>query len=282
MSPNPTRSPQPGQDASTPEPAELRAGADWKFAMMGALAEPRARRVYTAAELFETAKRFRPDVAPKTVRTAVDLFVAAGALRRVSNGVYLNRRCMPPATLAEVAGYVRSGAVISLQTVLGECGFLNNPTSMVTAVLPLSPSRHPNVGDIKTQGGDVFRFHGLGERFFPMNRDDEWQLLQPGRPCPMFRPEAALLHWLHLSAGQRSTMTPPPVDVDMDVLDPALLDKLAERWGLRERLQDWLHGARMRGFGDEVHVEVSPEVSVRVSEGAPGIRPEPKGPRRRA
>lgn len=233
---------------------------DWKFRLLGGLAESGALRVFTAAEFHKLVLRYRPGASMSTARLLARALVQAGALRRVASGVYLNRRCLPPAELTEMAGRIRAGAVISLQSVLGECGFLNNPSFIVMAVVPTSASKRPNLGEVKTAGGDVFRFYGLAERFFPRAEDDRWALYQPGRPCDMFRPEAALLQWLYLAGMKRSTVTPPPMDVDMGQLDEEHLNQLAQRWKLEAELKTWLGQAKSAGFGEEPdgpHVTVS-------------------------
>lgn len=224
---------------------------DWKFRLLGGLAESGVPRVLTAADFHSLALRYRPGASTSTARLLAGSLVQAGALRRVASGVYLNRRCLPPAELIEMAGRIRAGAVISLQSVLGECGFLNNPSAIVMAVVPTSASKRPNLGEVKTSGGDVFRFYGLAERFFPITDEDRWMLYQPGRPCDMFRPEAALLQWLHLAGMKRSTVTAPPTDVDMGQLDEEHLNTLARRWQLQLELKTWRDHAESVGFGEE-------------------------------
>ena len=224
---------------------------DWKFRLLGGLAEPGVPRIFTAAEFHSLVLRHRPGASTSTARLLASSLVQAGALRRVASGIYLNRRCLPPAELAEMAGHIRAGAVISLQSVLGECGFLNNPSAIVMAVVPTSASKRPNLGEVKTSGGDVFRFYGLAERFFPGADEDRWVLYQPGRACDMFRPEAALLQWLYLAGMKRSTVTPPPSDVDMGQLDEEHLDQLAQRWQLQAELKTWHDQAKSLGFGEE-------------------------------
>lgn len=241
--------------------ANLRGGADWKFAVLGGLGSSGARRIFTAAEFHHFVQAYRPGASTSTARTMSDMLVSAGALRRVSSGVFLNRRATPPAELAEVASHIRAGAVISLHSVLGECGFLNNPSAVVMAVLPTSATKRPRLGEVKTSAGDSFRFFGLAERFFPSNDEERWELLQPGRPCEMFRPEAALLQWLYLAGMQRSTLTMPPADVDMDALDRELLGKLATRWGLAKGLNDWLARAQASNFGEEPEASAAPPSS---------------------
>jgi hypothetical protein len=223
---------------------------DWKFALMGGLASQRTRRLLTAAEFRHFVQQYRPNASASTARAVSTMLVSAGVLRRVSSGVFLNRRAVPPAELTEVAAHIRAGAVISLHSVLGECGFLNNPSAIVMAVLPASASKRPRLGEVETSTGDKFRFFGLAEKFFPATSEERWELLQPGRPCEMFRPEAAFLQWLHLAGMRRSTLTRPPVDVDMEQLDEELLGGLAERWALRRQLSDWLAQARAANFGE--------------------------------
>lgn len=235
-----------------------REGADWKFALMGGLANQSARRIFTAAEFHHFVQGYRPNASASTARTVSTMLVSAGALRRVSSGVFLNRRAVPPAELTEVAAHIRAGAVVSLHSVLGECGFLNNPSAIVMAVLPTSATKRPRLGEVETSTGDKFRFFGLAEKFFPVTSEERREMLQPGRPCEMFRPEAALLQWLHLASMRRSTLTIPPVDVDMEQLDVELLGRLAERWAIRRHLNDWFAQAQAANFGEAAEA-LSPE-----------------------
>lgn len=236
-----------------PDVQAERTSGDWKFRLLGGLAEPGALRVYTAAELHKLVLQYRAGASASTARLLANSLTQAGAFRRVASGVYLNRRCRPPAELTEMAGRIRTGAVISLQSVLGECGFLNNPSAIVMAVVPTSASRRPNLGEVKTSSGDVFRFYGLAERFFPITDEDRWTLYQPGRACDMFRPEAALLHWLYLANMKRSTVTPPPSDVDTAQIDEEHLHLLAQRWNLLAELKTWQEQAISTGYGEEQH-----------------------------
>src|SRR3990172_2624495 len=236
-----------------------RGGADWKFALLGGLAGQSARRIFTSAEVRRFVQGYRPSASASTARTVSEMLVSAGALRRVSSGVFLNRRAAPPAELTEVAAHIRAGAVVSLHSVLGDCGFLNNPSPIVLAVLPTSATKRPRLGEVETSSGDKFRFFGLAEKFFPTTSEERWEMFQPGRPCEMFRPEAALLQWLHLASMQRSTLSMPPLDVDMEQLDVELLGRLAERWAIGRHFNDWFAQAQAANFGEEAEVPSSPE-----------------------
>lgn len=237
-----------------PESSTARRGVNWKFALLGGLAAQGVPRIFSAAEFHQFIQSYRQGASAATARDVAAALISAGALRRVSSGLFLNRRGTPLVELSEAASRLRAGAVISLHSVLGECGFLNNPAAIVTAVLPTSPAKRPRLGETITSSGDVFRFYGVGEKFFPVTPDDSFELLQPGRACDMFRPEAAFLQWLHLGSMERSTLTLPPMDVDMAQLDLELLNRLAARWSLERHLDNWMKEAQRVNFGEEPDV----------------------------
>lgn len=223
------------------------ASTEWRYALLGALEAPYAPRVCSHDDLTQLVRQVRPRATERTIRLAVSGLLQAGALTKVSQGIYLNRRCRPAAELAEAAQRIRRGAVVSLDSVLGECGFLNNPPAIVTAVVPKKPDHAPNVGQVKTSGGQVFRFSALSCRFFPSSKDDERRMLQAGRHCPTAKPEVAVLHWLRLALSPRSPVRIPPQDVDFSVLDLDLLKELAWRWELSMALESWMRAVENLG-----------------------------------
>jgi hypothetical protein len=218
-------------------------GVNWKFALLGALATPSAPRVLTAASFHALAKKIRPQVNPATSRELVGHFLHGGALRRVTSGTFLNRRALPPAELYEAAPIIRKGAVLSLHSVLGEAGVLNDPSRIVTCILSTSKNLLPRLGELKTEAGS-FRFYGLAERFFPKTSEEEREMLQPSRPCAVFRPEVALLQWLHLASLKRSSITELPLDLDLEPIDLDLVVRLAERLRVFPLWQVWYEKAK--------------------------------------
>lgn len=225
--------------------------SEWRYQLLGRLEAPGALRVYSTEDLIALIREVRPSAALVTARTAVEGLVAANALTKVSKGVFLNRRCIPATELGEVAQVIRKGAFVSLESVLGECGFLNNPPAIVTAVLSLTATHRPNVGEVRTSGGQVFRFHALPARYFPQSREENRHMLQPGRHYPIFRPEAAALHWLHLANSVRSKKLRPPQDIDFSVLDTELLKDLAWKWELSSSLAAWMDDVKRTGDTSE-------------------------------
>jgi hypothetical protein len=127
--------------------------------------------------------------------------------------------------------------VISLQTVLGDSGVWNNYTGWVTAVVPLS-SRYstPSLGTVET-GAGTFVFRGVPERVLEAGAEND--RLVAGVDYRRATPEAALLHWLYLSASPRSRMSTPPLDLDLGALDLKRLMRLAATMRLDANLRSW-------------------------------------------
>lgn len=219
---------------------------EWTTRLELALAEPAALRVLDRKSIIGVAQMVRPGVSVPTVERWIQDAVGADRLQRVVRGLYLNRLINPPAQLAEAAVWLRPGAVISLQTVLGDAGVWNNYTGWVTAVVPLS-SRYvtPSLGRLEASGG-TFVFRGLPERVLEAGSEED--RLASELSYRRATPEAALLHWLYLSHSPRSRMSPPPWDLELGSLDLRKLKSLARSMVLSEPLESWLgHVGANRG-----------------------------------
>ncbi|HEU5399141.1 MAG TPA: hypothetical protein VFV77_07650 [Gammaproteobacteria bacterium] len=165
-----------------------------------------------------------------------------GRLQPVVRGLYLNRWRARPAALADAAAWLRADAVVSLNTVLAEAGALNNPTHIVTAVVPLDAGAPPpRLGRQATHAGS-FQFHGLPRRILEAGAPED--RLEPAGAFDHARatPEKALVDWLYLAASPRSTRhLPPRGDVDVDRLKRSRLRALARAAGVTDVLDTWLN-----------------------------------------
>src|SRR6202790_342134 len=217
----------------------------WTTRLELALADPQALRVLDKPSIIGLAQHLHPEISEPSVERWIQEAVRAKRLQRVVRGLYLNRLLTPPAQLCEAAVWLRPGAVISLQTVLGDSGVWNNYTGWVTAVVPLS-SRYttPSLGRVETQGG-TFVFRGVPERV--LETGAEIDRLVTGVGYRRATPEAALLHWLYLSGSSRSRMSTPPLDLDLGELDLKRLRRLAIGMHLDANLTIW----RDRNVGQE-------------------------------
>jgi hypothetical protein len=223
----------------------------WRFGLLGQLSKKSSPRIMTFPELHKLAGLVRPGISDTTVRTAIEELKEAGALLKISNGLYMNKRSLPAPSIAEAARFIRKHAVVSLQSVLGECGVTNNPSAIVTCVVPLSATSHPNLGTVQTESGATFRFFGLPERFFPPKAGKVRELFISSKPCPCFIPEKALLDWLYLGNSISSKMTPPPFDIDPEMIDWRRARDLAEKIGMSQLLEDYFQKGRELRWGVE-------------------------------
>jgi hypothetical protein len=110
----------------------------WSTRLELLLAEPSALRVLDTPSIIQLARNVRQGISKSSVERWIRQAVAAIRLQRVVRGLFLNRLITPPPQLCEAAVWLRPGAVISLQTALGDSGVWNNHTEWVTAVVPLS------------------------------------------------------------------------------------------------------------------------------------------------
>ena len=210
----------------------------WTTRLELALADPAALRVLDKTSIARMAEGVRPGVSGATVERWIQEAVSANRLQRVVRGLYLNRLVTPPAQLSEAAVWLRPGAIISLQTVLGDAGVWNNFTDWVTAVVPLSRRyTTPSLGQQETAAG-VFVFRGLPEAVLEAGRETD--RLASSVTYRRATPEAALLHWLYLSNSPRSRMSPPPLDVDRSALSMLRLTRLSAAMQLSDLLGKWL------------------------------------------
>jgi len=219
-----------------------------------------APRVLTAPSLNSLLRSILGSTSPETLNDARKTLALQHVLTPVTRGLYLNNQCKPRVVPAEAAPYLRAGAVVSLQYVLGEIGVLNNPTAVVTAVVPLPKGGKavPRTGAVATRAAR-FRFHGMPERFFnilPAELNDHRQL----RPYPCATPERALIDWIYLGLSPRAALTPPPLELDLDDLDLRRLRRIARFFSMEEELQGLL--ARIAEHSESPNVKQQANTSL--------------------
>lgn len=165
-------------------------------------------------------------------------------LRPVKRGLYLNGFRSRPALLADAIPWFYRDAVVSLNTVLGDAGILNNPSTTLTAVVPIDNNTHPpaRLGRSTSKAGRL-HFFGIPRRILQAGIAAE-RLEQHDRfEHPRATPEKALIDWLYLGSSQRSKRSlPPPHDIDTELLHLARLRRLAAAAGLTQTLERWLNG----------------------------------------
>lgn len=215
---------------------------DWHAILEEHLAAADAPAVLNRALLarFARTAKGRP-VAPSSLGYWLKTGKARGKLQAVQRGLFLNRWRRPAGTLADAAPWLRTDTVVSLNTVLGDAGVLNNPSHAVTAVVPLDRGAPPpRLGRQRTRAGSL-HFFGLPRRILEAGAAADRLSQQPPHDHPRATPEKALLDWLYLAASPRSHRTwPPRGDLDMDLLNLPRLRRLAKAADMKHVLQTWL------------------------------------------
>jgi hypothetical protein len=157
-------------------------------------------------------------------------------LIKIQRDLYANMWSRPIPHPKEAAGLLRRGAVVSIHTVLGETGVLNNPTGIVHALYPLD--EHHGVRRIvegETEFGR-YRFVGVTRSYLEAGPPED---RLAGTAFLQATPERAMVDWIRLSKTARMAL-PPLCDVDLDLLDVDRLRRVAGAVAMREAVEDWL------------------------------------------
>lgn len=168
----------------------------------------------------------------------------SGALRRVTRGLYLNQLASPRPSAAEAAAFMRSGAIVSLQSVLGEAGVTNNYPDIVTCVLPQERGYRPTVRPVKAQRLE-FRFHAMPVRLLDARAGELEDRMNLDAKYPRATLEKALLDWIYLGASPRTRIAGPPLDIDAGRLKKSRLRRLAKTMRLTPQLDAYLDRKRV-------------------------------------
>ena len=205
------------------------------------LRRPSAPRVLTNALI----ARLLPDIPTRTQARAIKACAACGGLVEVRAGRWLNGWTTPPVAPEEAVPWLFPGGVVSLQRALGQLGIANNPSHLITVVVPHGPQMPSTPsGRVETPIG-VFQVHRLRMRVVLAGTTADRLLAPPSRrpvPGAVFYAtgEKALVDWVALAHTPRSGLTLPSVtDIDITGLDAKRVRRLAQAAGLAERVQEW-------------------------------------------
>jgi hypothetical protein len=226
--------------------------------LLGAEA-PRVMTVPMIAAAFaDRRKKAARNTVFKWIRDQTD----AGVLRPVTRGLYLNQLARPQPTAAEAASFVRSGAIVSLQTVLGDAGITNSYSDIVTSVLPVQ-ARVAQSSRSVVANGIEYRFHAMPARLLNDEAGDPEDRMDLDVLYPRASHEKALLDWIYLGDSPRTKLAPPPLDIDVQRLNKRRLNRLADRMKLSRHLEEYL--ARKRKYDRDPSVRANTSVTTQRS-----------------
>lgn len=221
-----------------------------------------APRVMTVPMIAAAFADRRKKAARNTVFKWIRDQTEAGVLRPVTRGLYLNQLARPQPTAAEAANFVRSGAIVSLQTVLGDAGITNSYSDIVTSALPVR-GRVAQSSRSVVANGIEYRFHAMPARLLDDEAGDPEDRMDLDVLYPRASPEKALLDWIYLGDSPRTKLAPPPLDIDLERLDKRRLKRLADRMKLTKHLEEYL--ARKRKYDWDPSVRANTSVTTQRS-----------------
>jgi hypothetical protein len=166
---------------------------------------------------------------------------AARKLLQVIRGVYLNRMGHNDVSPAAASHWIRARSVVSLAWVLEQAGVTNNFGDTITCVIPTDPTwTNPQISDRKTALA-TFRFFAMPARLVNVGEVTERldDIQDPRFDYQRSTPEKALMDWIYLGASARSRLTPPPMDLDIRLLDKRRLARLARCMGIEGQFDEW-------------------------------------------
>jgi hypothetical protein len=215
-----------------------------------------AARVLTVPMIAAVLANRRKLPARNTLFRWIRAQTESGALRPVTRGLYINQLATPLPTAADAAGFVRGGAIVSLQTVLGEAGVTNSYSDIVTCVVPHSKDHRPSVRPVKAERIE-FRFHAMPARLLDSQAGEIEDRMDLDFKYPRATSEKALLDWIYLGASSRTKIAGPPFDIDAGRLKKARLERLAKAMKLEVPLRTYLEGKRKYHEDPEVEANDS-------------------------
>lgn len=214
----------------------------WRDDLIHELLQPNSLRVFTTNELHVFAQNRGLDVS----RRMLDIFCSqyptpdicrAHKISRVRKGLWINNCCLDRVFRGEAANRIRSGAIVSLFSVLPETMRIGFPHGVFSVVAVPRNSTRPSVGTIDTGIGD-FHFNGIQEEI--LLAGDENDRIATHYGTSYATPEAAIIHWFHLSSVKGKSFPKPKVAFSaVSKMDYNRLERLARETRYHSDIMHW-------------------------------------------
>ena len=208
-----------------------------------ALSNKGAPRVLTATTIRRLIERhnFADAAASDTI---INSLVNVKALHRVTDNVYLNYLQLPMPSPAEALRIAVPDGFLSLHTVLGQSGVLNNPTFTYMCVRKASILQRETEIDLigsrfsNKNPSPLYHVYAMEKGYILGMQADH---IDSSFSYPRATVERAFCDWLYLAAEERQIISsPPPLDCDISLMDMDRLERVASDLGVTDDLQLWL------------------------------------------
>ena len=212
--------------------------ACWKIAMDHRLIHS-DMEVWTTGALWNEVLSCAQPPSRATFERWISEATAAGKLKKVRAGIFVNAAGNASVSVAAAAGFIRRSAVPSLSWVLEQNWILNNFGDVMTCTVPMAPGLQvPSLSAVKTPYG-TFQFRALPWALHELDTlpVDDWRDNRFAHPRAT--PEKALCDWLYLGHSPRSPLRLPPLDLDDDRFNQARLRRVVSAMGIKDIFQTW-------------------------------------------
>jgi hypothetical protein len=232
----------------------------WRTEMMRDIKGLMKPKFLTVDGIRKMAQKKRASVSESTIHRWINEMEKAGFLRSVRDGLYANLLATPTPIPDAAASLLRHGAIVSLNSALREAGVDNNPSAIVTAIIPVASFRsknYPKPGEFTTSFGR-FRFYTMPAELFSEQIGRDEDLYDPRKPYRLATPEKAILDWIYISSSSRIArsdtrrMAPPHMDLDMEEVNLQKMMRMADKMGISDELDAWLSSKREYDADDNV------------------------------
>lgn len=226
--------------------------APWKLALDNTLIHSDVE-VWTTGGLWnEVLSSAQPPSRPTFERWLSEAALA-GKLKKIRGGIFINAAGNASVSPAAAAGFIRRSAIPSLSWVLEQHWLLNNFGDVITCTVPMAPGLQiPNVSTVKTPYGS-FQFRALPWRLHELDSlpVEDWRDNRYAHPRAT--PEKAFCDWLYLGQSPRSTLRPPPLDMDYDKLSKSRLRRIVRAMNIQNAFDVWL--SKKQHYDDDPEVQ---------------------------
>ena len=230
--------------------------APWKIAMDNMLIHSNVE-VWTTGSLWSDALAQAQPPSRPTFDRWIREAVQAGKLEKVRAGIFVNAAGNASVSVAAAAGFVRRSAVPSLSWVLEQNWILNNFGDVITCTVPMAPGLQvPNVSAVQTHYG-TFQFRALPWRLHDLDSLPVADWRDNRYAHPRATPEKALCDWLYLGQSPRSSLRPPPLDLEYEKFNKAKLRRIVRAMGIAEAFNAWLQKKHQYDQDPEVRANTS-------------------------
>lgn len=176
----------------------------------------------------------------KTCHLLIDEYSKNNLITEIHPGLYINDCKTPYPQHEEAALAIDQNAIISMHSILGEYGIINNTSDIITSVV-----NKPIQKDFFYIKNNNRKF-----RFYPINFNDKNlklsknDLLIEHPYIKKYVPEKAFCDMLFLAQSFENDKITPPLDSDYDSLDTDKVLFIAQKMNIDTSLKQWLNNKK--------------------------------------